>query len=163
MKVIGVTGWKNAGKTTLVEKLVEELVRRGLKVSTVKHAHHRADVDEPGRDSFKHRAAGAHQVMLATPERWALMTELRMEPEPTLAELVARMDRVDVLVIEGFKSGDHPKIEVVRPVQGKVPIAVENHTVVALAVDGKVEMDLPQLDLNDPGAVADFVMEQPDV
>lgn len=163
MKIIGITGWKNAGKTTLVEALVAEMSRRGVKVSTIKHAHHHADVDEPGRDSYRHRTAGAHQVMLATPDRWALMTELRMEPEPPLADLVARMDPVDVLVIEGFKSGDHPKIEVVRRDQDRTPIAVENPTVVALATDGPVDLDLPQLDLNDPAAVANFVMGQPDV
>ena len=102
MKVYGVTGWKNAGKTTLVERLVTEISGRGLTVSTIKHAHHSADIDEPGRDSFRHREAGAREVLLATPERWALMHELRGAPEPKVEDLIARLAPVDLVIIEGF-------------------------------------------------------------
>ena len=114
MKVYGVTGWKDSGKTTLTERLLAEMVRRGLAVSSVKHAHHDTEIDHPGRDSFRHRAAGAGQVIVASPVRWALMTELRGAPEPPLEALLGRLDPVDLVLVEGFKRAPHPKIEAHR-------------------------------------------------
>ena len=121
MKIVGVVGWKDSGKTGLVERLVAELSGRGLVVSTVKHAHHEAEVDRPGTDSHRHRAAGASQVILATPVRWALMAELRGAPEPDLAALMARLDPCDLVIVEGFKRAPHPKIEAHRLSHGPRP------------------------------------------
>ena len=119
MRVIGLAGWSGAGKTALLVKLVPELKGRGLTVSTLKHAHHAFEVDEPGKDSFEHRAAGAQEVLVASERRWALMHELRDEPEPGLAELLSRLSPVDLVVVEGFKTSVHPKIEVHRAANGK--------------------------------------------
>ena len=160
MKIYGVTGWKNAGKTTLMERLVQEFVARGLKVSTVKHAHHDTDVDQEGRDSFRHRTAGAQEVMLASPKRWALMHELRGDAEPPLSELLARMSTVDLILVEGYKSEAHPKIEAYRSVSVKAPLAETNATIRAIASDCPVETDLPLLDLNDTARIADFISEE---
>lgn len=160
MKIYGVTGWKNAGKTTLMERLVQEFVARGLKVSTVKHAHHDTDVDQEGRDSYRHRTAGAQEVMLASPKRWALMHELRGDAEPPLSELLARMSKVDLILVEGYKSEAHPKIEAYRSVSVKAPLAETNPTIRAIASDCPVETDLPLLDLNDTAQIADFISEE---
>ncbi|MGR3494714.1 molybdopterin-guanine dinucleotide biosynthesis protein B [Citreimonas sp.] len=160
MKLYGVTGWKNAGKTTLMERLVTEITGRGLRVSTVKHAHHDTDVDQPGRDSFRHRQAGASQVMLASPRRWALMTELRDAPEPALEDLLPRLDPVDLVLVEGYKRAPHPKIEAWRAINGKLPLATKNDTIRAIAADGPVETGLPVLDLDDVVAVADFILSE---
>ena len=111
MKIFGVTGWKNSGKTGLVERLVAEFIHRGLSVSTVKHAHHTFDVDHPGRDSYRHRVAGAKEVLLVSKNRWAIMHELRDEDEPNLAEILTKIEKVDLVIIEGFKRDRHPKIE----------------------------------------------------
>src|SRR5246127_5740270 len=119
MRVIGLAGWSGAGKTTLLRKLIPELSGRGLLVSTLKHAHHSFDVDQPGKDSWQHRQAGAREVMVASGRRWALMHELRGAAEPSLDELLARMTPVDLLLVEGFKHHDHPKIEVYRRALGK--------------------------------------------
>ncbi len=116
MNVFGVTGWKNAGKTGLMERLVAEFCGRGLRVSTLKHAHHSFDVDHPGKDSHRHRMAGASQVLLASTERWALMNEHRGAPEPSLAALLAKLDPVDLVLIEGWKRDKHPKVEAWSPV-----------------------------------------------
>ena len=121
MRVYGVTGWKNSGKTTLVERLVAEITGRGLAVSTLKHAHHAFDVDRPGKDSYRHRAAGARQVLVASSRRWALMSELRGAPEPPLAELLARLDPVDLVLVEGWKRDRHPKIEARRAAAAQEP------------------------------------------
>jgi molybdopterin-guanine dinucleotide biosynthesis protein B len=158
MRVYGITGYKNAGKTTLTERLVTELCGRGFSVSTVKHAHHAIDLDTPGKDTHRHRSAGARQVMLATAARWALMTELRGAEEPELPDLLARMEPVDIVLVEGFKRGGHPKIEVVRPVLGHPLIAPQDGSVRAVAADGPVEVGVQVLDLNDTGAVADFIL-----
>lgn len=160
MKIYGVTGWKNAGKTTLMERLVQEFVARGLKVSTVKHAHHDTDVDQEGRDSYRHRTACAQEVMLASPKRWALMHELRGDAEPPLSELLARMSKVDLILVEGYKSEAHPKIEAYRSVSVKAPLAETNPTIRAIASDCPVETDLPLLDLNDTAQIADFISEE---
>lgn len=114
MRVYGVTGWKNSGKTTLVERLVAEITGRGLTVSTVKHAHHGFDADHPGKDSYRHRAAGAAQVLVASRDRWALMSELRGGEAPSLAELLARLDPVDLVLVEGYKRDRHPKMRGAR-------------------------------------------------
>ncbi|NCO87409.1 MAG: molybdopterin-guanine dinucleotide biosynthesis protein B [Rhodobacterales bacterium] len=157
MKTCGIIGYKNAGKTTLVERLVTEFTARGLRVSTVKHAHHAFDLDQPGKDTFRHRAAGARQVMLATGTRWVLMSELRGADEPALAELLARMDPVDLVLIEGYKRDSHPKVEVHRAATGHPLIAPGDPTVRAIACDSALATDRPLLDLDDITAIADFI------
>ena len=161
MKVYGVTGWKNAGKTTLVERLVTEISGRGLTVSTIKHAHHSADIDEPGRDSFRHREAGAREVILATPDRWALMHELRGAPEPKVEDLIARLAPVDLVIIEGFKRAPHPKIEAHREEMGHPLMANENPTIHAVASDiSHIPVDVPVFDLDDIRGIADFILAE---
>ncbi len=159
MKCFGITGWKNAGKTGLIERLVPELVARGYSVSTLKHAHHRFEVDHEGRDSYRHRAAGAGQVLVAGADRWALMTDLRGAPEPDLAVLLSKLDPVDIVLIEGWKSAPHPKIEVWRAETGHPLMALGDQTIRAVATDAPLSLDCPVLDMNDAGAVADFLLQ----
>ncbi|MEM9709582.1 MAG: molybdopterin-guanine dinucleotide biosynthesis protein B [Pseudomonadota bacterium] len=160
MKLYGIVGWKDAGKTGLMERLVAEFVGRGLTVSTVKHAHHEVDIDRPGKDSYRHRAAGAREVLLATSERFALMHELRGAHEPPLEALLARLSPVDLVLIEGFKSAQHPKLEVFRGAQGHEPIAKDDPHIRAVAAEGKVApVDHPVFDLNDTVAIADFIAQ----
>lgn len=157
--VIGIVGWKNNGKTTLVVRLVQHLTARGYRVSTVKHAHHSVDLDQPGKDSWRHREAGAREVMLATSRRWALVHELIDEPEPPLAELLAHMAPVDLVIVEGFKAFPHPKIEVHRAERGTPLIAREDPTVLAVASDEPLpDFDRPVFDLDDIEAIADFAL-----
>jgi molybdopterin-guanine dinucleotide biosynthesis protein B len=157
-RILGLAGWSGSGKTTLVCKLIPALIARGYRVSTLKHAHHAFDVDTPGKDSYEHRAAGASEVLVSSANRWALMHEHRGAPEPTAAELVARMSPVDLVIVEGFKREAHDKIEVYRRSVGKPLLAGEDPRVVAVASDGPVrETDRPLLDLNDVDAIADFV------
>jgi len=152
--VMGVVGWKNAGKTTLVEKLVAEFVRRGWRVATVKHAHHDAEIDQPGRDSWRHRAAGAREVALVTGRRWAIMHEA--ESEPSLAEVMARLAPADLVLIEGFKREPHPKIEV-RAASGE-SIAAGDPDVVAIAADqAPADTKLPWFRRDDVAGLADFI------
>ena len=159
MKVFGLVGWSGSGKTTLLVNLIPELTARGLTVSTMKHTHHNFDIDRKGKDSYEHRAAGAHEVMLTSGKRWVLQRELRDEDEPDMDELIARMAPVDLILIEGFKSHRHAKMEVFRPSVGKPMIAAEDDTVVAVASDEALEgLDCPVLDMNDVPAVADFIM-----
>jgi len=160
MRVYGITGWKNTGKTTLTERLVTEFTRRGITVSTLKHAHHAVDVDQPGTDSFRHRDSGASQVLLASANRWALMNELRGAPEPDLDELLARLDPVDVVLVEGFKRAGHPKIETHRKAAGHDLIAPSNPTVRAVAADCPLELDRPVFDLNAIAGIADFILKE---
>ncbi|TDK50183.1 molybdopterin-guanine dinucleotide biosynthesis protein B [Antarcticimicrobium luteum] len=161
MRIYGVTGWKNAGKTGLMERLVAEITGRGITVSTVKHAHHSTDVDQPGRDSHRHREAGAHEVMLASPNRWALMHELRGAKEPPLEELLARLSPVDLVLVEGFKRDTHPKIEAHRAETGKPMLAADTPTVRAVAADRpQPGCALPVFDLDDTGAIADFILRE---
>lgn len=142
-----------------MERLVAEFTTRGLTVSTIKHAHHSVDVDQPGRDSHRHRQAGARQVMLASARRWALMTELRDAAEPPLAELIARMDPVDLLLVEGYKRAPHAKIEAHRAATGQPLIAPDDPTILAVASDtGLPGLDRPVLDLDDTAAIADFIL-----
>jgi molybdopterin-guanine dinucleotide biosynthesis protein B len=160
MNLFGVTGWKNAGKTGLMERLVTEITGRGFTVSTLKHAHHSFDVDHPGKDSHRHRVAGASQVLLASGTRWALMTELRDEPEPTLADLIAKLDPVDLILVEGYKRDTHPKIEAFRTQTGNPLIALNDPTIKAIATDTPLDINRPQFDLDNTTAVADFILAQ---
>ena len=160
MKRYGITGWKNAGKTGLMERLVTEITARGFTVSTVKHAHHSFDVDHEGRDSYRHRAAGAAEVLVAGRDRWALMAELREGGEPSLEVLLAKLSPVDLVLIEGWKSSPHPKIEVWRAETGHPLIAPGDPTIRAVATDGIVEVDCRVIDLNDAAALADFVLAE---
>lgn len=161
MKVWGVVGWKNSGKTGLMERLVSEFVRRGIRVSTVKHAHHAFDVDQPGRDSHRHRQAGASEVLLSSRQRWALMAELRGADEPDLDALLSKLSPVDLVLVEGFKSATHPKIEAHRAETGTSLLAPEMPGVMAIASDcGAGFDDLPRFDLDDTGAIADFIVAE---
>ena len=157
--VFGVTGWKNSGKTTLVERLVAELSRRGYRVSTVKHAHHAFDIDHTGTDSFRHRAAGATEVAIVSGARWALMHELRDEDEPRLADVLARMAPVDLILVEGYKREAHFKIEVRRrEAARREPLAPQDPMIVAVAADHEVADALPVFALDDVRAIADFIL-----
>ncbi|NVO57914.1 molybdopterin-guanine dinucleotide biosynthesis protein B [Rhodobacteraceae bacterium B1Z28] len=160
MRVYGVTGWKNAGKTGLMERLVAEITGRGFTVSTVKHAHHAFDVDQPGRDSHRHRLAGASEVLLASGQRVALMQELRGAAEPTLDALLARLSPVDLVLIEGYKRARHPKVEAFRAEPGNPLIATCDETIHAVASDTPLELDRPVFDLNDTGRIADFILQE---
>ncbi|MBP0443687.1 molybdopterin-guanine dinucleotide biosynthesis protein B [Roseomonas sp. SSH11] len=153
MRVIGLSGWSGAGKTTLLAALIPWLRAQGLTVSTIKHAHHGFDVDKPGKDSHTHREAGASQVLVASSRRWALMTELRGGPEPVLAELLARLDPVDLVIVEGFKRDSHPKIEVHRAANGKPWIHPEDPAICAVASDVPPPAGLPHAALDDIPAI----------
>jgi molybdopterin-guanine dinucleotide biosynthesis protein MobB len=159
MKIFGVAGWKNSGKTGLMERLVAEICARGITVSTIKHAHHAFDVDQPGKDSHRHRVAGAREVLLASGKRWALMHELRDVPEPPLADLIAHLSPVDLVLIEGYKRADHPKIEAHRAETGKPLLAYDDPHVIAIASDEALpDATVPVLDLDDTAAIADLVL-----
>ncbi|MBO6866023.1 molybdopterin guanine dinucleotide biosynthesis accessory protein MobB [Thalassococcus halodurans] len=158
MKIYGVTGWKNAGKTGLMERLVTEITARGFSVSTVKHAHHSFDVDHPGRDSYRHREAGAREVLLSSRNRVALMQELRDQDEPSLDDLLKRLSPVDLVLIEGYKRDRHPKVEAHRQEPGNPLIAPDDPTIRAVASDTPLELDRPVFDLNDTKAIADFIL-----
>jgi molybdopterin-guanine dinucleotide biosynthesis protein MobB len=160
MKIYGVTGWKNAGKTGLMERLVAEITSRGLSVSTIKHAHHSFDVDHPGKDSHRHRVAGAHEVLLASKNRIALMQELRDQEEPELAHLLTRLSPVDLVLIEGYKRDRHHKIEAHRAVTGQPLIAPGDDTIRAVASDVPLTLDRPVFGLDDTIALADFVLRE---
>jgi len=160
MKIFGVTGWKNGGKTSLVERLVKEIVSKGYTVSTVKHAHHDVEVDHEGTDSFRHRVAGASQVILSSRDIWALMTENRGAPELPLADLLRKLDPVDLVLIEGYKTAPHPKIESHRLETGKAPLALENTSIIAVASNASPDLDVPVFDLNDTSLIASFILEQ---
>ena len=160
MKIYGVTGWKNAGKTGLMERLVAEITSRGLSVSTIKHAHHSFDVDHPGKDSHRHRVAGAHEVLLASKNRIALMQELRDHEEPELAHLLTRLSPVDLVLIEGYKRDRHPKIEAHRAVTGQPLIAPGDDTIRAVASDVPLTLDRSVFGLDDTIALADFVLRE---
>jgi molybdopterin-guanine dinucleotide biosynthesis protein B len=160
MRIFGLAGWSGSGKTTLMTALIPELVARGLSVSTVKHAHHAFDVDQPGKDSWRHRQAGASEVMIVSERRWALMHELRGAPEPSLDDLVQRITPVDLLLVEGFKHHPHPKIEVYRPSLGKPLLYRDDRYVVAVASDEELPgLILPRLPLGDAAAIADFIVQ----
>ena len=157
-KVIGVAGFKNAGKTTLVEKLVAELTRRGRRVSTVKHAHHAFDIDHEGRDSFRHRKAGACEVVVVSQNRWALMHESRGEAEPSLADILAKLAPCDLVIVEGYKRDSHDKIEVRNLALDHPKLAGSDPTVIAIAATGGVEdAPVPVFNRDDVAALASFI------
>jgi len=159
MKVYGVVGWKNAGKTTLVERLVTEVANRGFSVSTVKHTHHRVDIDQKGKDSWRHRKAGARQVILSSSIRWAIMTELRGATEAPLRELLAHLTPVDLVIVEGYKRDDHPKVEAWRAETGQPLIAHDDPTVRLIASnDAPTGAAQPVIGLDDIPAIVDFIL-----
>ncbi|MGX0976657.1 molybdopterin-guanine dinucleotide biosynthesis protein B [Roseovarius sp. MBR-51] len=160
MRIYGVTGWKNAGKTGLMERLVAEITGRGYTVSTVKHAHHTFDVDQPGKDSHRHRIAGATEVLLASRNRFALMHELRDAEEPSLETLLQKLAPVDLVLVEGYKRDRHPKVEAFRAETGNPLIATDDPTIRAVATDTALEIDRPLFDLNDTTAIADFILAE---
>ncbi|MCR9089661.1 MAG: molybdopterin-guanine dinucleotide biosynthesis protein B [Rhodobacteraceae bacterium] len=161
MRVFGVTGWKNAGKTGLMERLVSEITGRGITVSTLKHAHHTFDVDHPGKDSYRHRKAGATEVLLASRNRWALMHELRDTEEPALEDLLPKLAPVDLVLIEGYKRDRHPKIEAWRAETGNPLIAPGDDSIRAVASDAPLPgLNVPNFDLNDTVGIADFVLRE---
>jgi molybdopterin-guanine dinucleotide biosynthesis protein B len=159
MRIIGLAGWSGAGKTTLVAHVLPALARRGLRVSTVKHAHHAFEIDQPGKDSFIHRKAGAFEVLVASSERYAIMRDLRGEPEPSLAEHLARLTPVDLVIVEGFKRDAIPKIEIFREANGKPLLHPQDPAIVALASDlADPPGHLPHAKLDDVAGVADLVL-----
>lgn len=160
MRIYGVTGWKNAGKTGLMERLVAEITGRGYTVSTVKHAHHTFDVDQPGKDSHRHRVAGATEVLLASRNRFALMHELREAEEPSLETLLQKLAPVDLVLVEGYKRDRHPKIEAFRAETGNPLIATDDPSIRAVASDTGLTIDRPLFDLNDTKAIADFILTE---
>ncbi|HEX2117216.1 MAG TPA: molybdopterin-guanine dinucleotide biosynthesis protein B [Alphaproteobacteria bacterium] len=159
MKIFGLAGWSGSGKTTLMVRLLPALIARGVSVSTMKHAHHAFDIDRPGKDSYEHRAAGATEVMISSNARWALMHELRGGPEATVEQLIKHMTPVDLLMIEGFKSHAHPKLEVHRAALGKPLLCADDPHVVAIASDVPIpSVRLPRFALDDAEGIADFII-----
>ena len=159
MKIFGFAGWSGSGKTTLIEKLIPRLVARGLRVSLIKHAHHTFDVDQPGKDSYRHRHAGASEILVTSSQRWVLMHELRGSPEPSFEEQIRRLSPCDVLFVEGFKFAPIPKLEVWRAETGEPLLHPKDPHIVAVASDAKVETKLPLLDLNDHAAIENFIVK----
>jgi molybdopterin-guanine dinucleotide biosynthesis protein B len=159
MKILGLGGWSGAGKTTLLSRLIPELIRRGVTVSTMKHAHHGFDVDQPGKDSYVHRQAGATEVLVASEKRWALMHETRRRGEPSATELAKHMTPVDLLLVEGFKREAHDKLEIYRAENDKPLLSTGDPTYVAILSDAPMSASsLPVIDLNDIPAIADFIV-----
>ena len=158
MKVIGLAGWSGAGKTTLLTRAIPQLQKQGLRISVIKHAHHAFDVDVPGKDSWKHREAGAAEVLVSSSQRWALMHELRGAAEPRLPELLAKLSPVDLVVVEGFKREPHRKIEVHRAANDKPLLFPDDPGIVAVATDVTVETRLPTVHLDDIPAIAALLL-----
>jgi molybdopterin-guanine dinucleotide biosynthesis protein MobB len=159
MRVFGIIGWKNSGKTGLLERLVENITSRGFSVSTMKHAHHNFDIDHKGKDSYRHRKAGAHQVLLSSDSRWVLMTELEKNLELEMDALLRKMNPVDLILVEGFKANDHPKIETYRAVTKQNPLEEADKQIKAIATKDKVDILLPIFDLDDTNSIADFILK----
>src|SRR3978361_2001406 len=159
MKIFGFAGYSGSGKTTLIEKLIPLFTARGITVSLIKHAHHTFEVDQPGKDSYRHRKAGCNEVLVTSSRRWALVHELRGAPEPTLAEQVKRVSACDLLLVEGYKRERIPKLEVYRAATGEPLLHPHDENVVAIATDTRLNTTLPQFDLNVPEDVADFVLQ----
>jgi molybdopterin-guanine dinucleotide biosynthesis protein B len=157
-RVFGFAGWSGSGKTTLIEQLIPRLVEAGLRVSLIKHAHHAFDIDKPGKDSYRHREAGCTEVLVTSDRRWVMMHELRDEAEPSLEEQVARFAPCDLVLVEGFKRAIIPKLEIHRPSHGRPLLHPEDPNIVAVACDAPVQTSLPVLDINDPAAIAEFIM-----
>src|SRR6185369_2881429 len=156
MKIFGIAGYSGSGKTTLIEKLIPVFTQRGLAVSLIKHAHHTFDVDQPGKDSYRHRHAGCNEVLVTSSRRWALMHELRGAPEPTLQELIGHITPCDLLLVEGYKREPIPKLEVYRSVTGESLLFPQDAHIVAVASDQSVDTRLPQFNLDDAPAIAAF-------
>ena len=159
MKIIGIAGFSGSGKTTLVEKVIPLLVAEGLRVSLIKHAHHEFDVDQPGKDSYRHRHAGASEVLVSSSKRWALMHELRGAAEPSLQDQLKQLSPCDVVLVEGYKTAAIPKVEVHRRENTTPLLYPDDSHVVAIATDEKLDTNLPQLDLDDAAAVARFIIQ----
>jgi molybdopterin-guanine dinucleotide biosynthesis adapter protein len=160
MRIIGLAGWSGSGKTTLITKLIPRLIARGLSVSTLKHAHHGFDLDQPGKDSFFHRTAGATEVIISSAKRWAILHELREQPEWDMAGLVGKMSPVDLVLVEGFKRDAFPKLEIHRRANGKPLIHPEDPHIVAIASDIALpQAKVPVVDLNDIEAIADLLLK----
>lgn len=157
MKIFGFAGWSGSGKTTLIEKLIPLFVARGLKVSLVKHAHHSFEVDQPGKDSYRHRHAGCREVLVTSSRRWVLMHELRGAAEPSLEEHIKRIAPCDLLLVEGFKRERIPKLEVYRASVGEALLHPHDDSIVGIACDRRLDTRLPQFDLDDAPGVAGFV------
>ena len=161
MRVFGLAGWSGSGKTTLLTRLLPALIGRGLRVSTVKHAHHEFDVDQPGKDSWRHRKEGATEVMVASSQRWALMHEHRGAPEPKLDTLLRQMTPVDLVLVEGFKGEDFPKLEVYRASVGKPLMYPNQANIIAVASDQKLaSCPLPQFNIDDVDGITGFILER---
>lgn len=158
MRVIGIAGWSGAGKTTLLTRVIPCLTARGLRVSTLKHAHHDFDIDQPGKDSHAHRMAGATEVLVSSANRFALMHELRGEAEWTLGALLQKLSPVDLVIVEGFKHETHPKLEVYRKIVGKPLLHPDDENIVAIASDGQVEARVPVVSLDDVEAISDILV-----
>jgi molybdopterin-guanine dinucleotide biosynthesis protein B len=161
VKVYGIIGWKNAGKTSLMERLVANLSARGISVSTIKHVHHDVDLDQPGKDTYRHRQAGAQEVVLASSKRFAILSEHRHNPEPELSDILARLAPVDIVLVEGYKRDPHPKVEVFRSETGHALIQPDDPLVRAVATDAALQaLPVPVLDLNDTRQIADFILRE---
>ena len=160
MKVIGIAGFSGSGKTTLIEKLIPVFVREGLRVSLIKHAHHEFDVDQPGKDSWRHRHAGCAEVLVSSSQRWALMHELRGAPEPTLQEQLRHLSPCDLVIVEGYKSEPIPKVEIHRAAAKAPLLFPQDKHVVAVATDEPLDTKLPQLALDDVEAIAGFILHE---
>jgi molybdopterin-guanine dinucleotide biosynthesis protein B len=158
MKTFGFAGWSGSGKTTLIEKLIPRFTGRGLRVSLIKHAHHTFDVDHEGKDSYRHRHAGATEVLVTSSRRWVLMHELRGAQEPSFDEQIRHFSPCDLLIVEGFKHAPIPKLEVWRAATGEGLLHPQDPHIVAVASDAKVDTKLPLLDLNDDAAIAEFIL-----
>ena len=159
MHVFGLAGWSGSGKTTMMERLLPAINARNVSVSTIKHAHHHFDIDKPGKDSYRHREAGAREVMVSSTRRWVLMHENRGEEEPTADELLSRMSPIDLVIIEGFKSWPHPKLEIHRRGIGDGLLCRTDQTIIAVASDHAIaDLPIPVLELDDIDAIADFML-----
>lgn len=158
MKIFGFAGYSGSGKTTLIEQLIPLFTGRGLTVALIKHAHHTFDLDQPGKDSYKHRKAGCTEVLVTSSRRWALVHELRGAPEPELAELVKHFSPCDLLLVEGYKREPIPKLEIYRAATGEPLIHPHDENIIAIATDSRIETKLPQFDLNVPLPIAEFVL-----
>jgi molybdopterin-guanine dinucleotide biosynthesis adapter protein len=158
MKIFGFAGWSGSGKTTLIEKVIPRFVGMGLRVSLIKHAHHTFDVDHPGKDSYRHRHAGATEILVTSSRRWVLMHELRGAQEPSFEEQLKRVSPCDVLFVEGFKFAPIPKLEVWRKATGEALLHPNDPHIVAIATDARIETPLPRLELNDDAAICSFIL-----
>ena len=161
MRIFGIAGFKNSGKTTLVVALLRELTARGYRMATVKHAHHDFDIDHPGKDSHQHREAGANEVIVASSRRWAHIKELVDEPEPDLADLLKHIGDVDLILVEGYKHGDHPRLEVRRAGQKQPVLAASNPEICAVVTDEALsDLTVPLFDRADTAGIADFIEQR---